>query len=126
MAGFSRISKNGWLFALLAAALGFMLWRTLLNKSFEPQALQHQPDFLNFAELEKFAQNSHPGWFLENKLERFWRTPLISNGTFGKEPHERHPDDPRLGRFLRVVTWNIEKSLEMENAITAFTDEKKF
>ena len=119
-----KILKNKWLLIFPALLLGFVLWRPFLQQVILTQ--EKQPDFLTFEELRKFARNPHPGWFLESKLKRFWETPLIHHEAFDNTPQTRHPEDPRLGRFLRVVSWNIEKSLEMQNAILAFTDEKKF
>lgn len=88
--------------------------------------LYQEPHFLTFDELRAFAQNPNPGRRLKKKLEKFWRTPIISNRAYyhGARPHR--PTDPKLGRYLRLVSWNIEKSYEMENAIKAFTSEEQF
>src|SRR5262245_28115841 len=85
-----------------------------------------KPSFLSFSELRKFAKNPHPGFFLEKKLESFWKTPIISNAAYysGIRPHR--PSDPQIGPYLRIVSWNIEKSIRMEDAITAFTPKAPF
>ncbi|MBI4388280.1 MAG: endonuclease/exonuclease/phosphatase family protein [Candidatus Omnitrophica bacterium] len=84
------------------------------------------PEFLSFQELKRLAENPEPSGLLEAKLKRFWKTPIISNEAYyrGAKPHR--PSEARLGRYLRVVTWNIEKSIHMDLAIKLFTDEKEF
>ena len=39
-------------------------------------------------------------------------------------PHK--PKDPKLGQYLRVVTWNIEKSYHSEAVIKLLTSENAF
>lgn len=89
--------------------------------------IKHQPpDFLTFNELKKFSANPHPGGYLERKLERFWKTPIISNAAYyqGSRPHR--PADSVLGPYLRVVSWNIEKSYRMKDAVAAFSSLEDF
>ena len=85
-----------------------------------------EPHFMSFEELQKLSENDHPGGALERKLERFWRTPIINNEAYyrGAKPHR--PADPNLGDYLRVVSWNIEKSYRVKEAIAAFSSEKDF
>ncbi|MBI4372535.1 MAG: hypothetical protein HY585_02260, partial [Candidatus Omnitrophica bacterium] len=92
----------------------------------QPVVRYQKPAFLTFKELKALSRNPKPGWFLGSKLERFWKTPVISNEAYygGAKPH--HPSDPKLGHYLRLVSWNIEKSYEMENAIAAFSSRHKF
>lgn len=94
---------------------------------FEPQFVRYQePEFLTFEELRILSRNAHPRGALEVKLERFWRTPIISNEAYyrGTRPHS--PQDPRLGKFLRLASWNIEKSYHAEAAIDLMTSREKF
>ncbi len=83
------------------------------------------PDFLTFAELRKLNE-PQPGYRLKKKLEKFWKTPLISNEAWfaGERPVKQK--DPKLGPVLRLASWNIEKSINMKEAVTAFTDEAAF
>jgi endonuclease/exonuclease/phosphatase family metal-dependent hydrolase len=89
--------------------------------------VRHQePHFLSFKELQKLSENDHPGGLLERKLERFWKTPMIDNEAYyrGSKPHR--PKDPNLGDYLRVASWNIEKSYHIKEAMTAFSSENDF
>ena len=86
----------------------------------------HAPEFLTYDELVTLSSNPSPGGKLGEKVEKLLNTPIISNEAFfrGAKPHR--PQDPQLGPFLRVVQWNIEKSMKMQQAIWAFTDEKAY
>ena len=84
------------------------------------------PSFLSFAELKILSVNPHPGWFLESRLKQFWRTPIISNEAYYRGTRPHRPSDRRLGRYLRLVSWNIEKSYHIQDAITAFSSPDSF
>lgn len=84
------------------------------------------PVFLTFDELKTFSQNPRPGVLLEQKLQEFWRTPIISNEAHYAGAKPLKPIDPRLGPYLRLVSWNIEKSVHMKDAITAFSSPDAF
>src|SRR3989344_2491259 len=115
--------KSSWkilVVVFIIAGGTFFLSRSITVNEFQ------QPEFLTFNELRKLSKNPHPGGLLELKLNRFWRTPIISNEAYrhGTRPHS--PSDPRLGHYLRLVSWNIEKSIYMENAIKAFSAADRF
>ncbi len=82
-------------------------------------------EFLSFEELKTLSQNPRPEGALKKKLEKFFRSPAINNQPFydGVTPHR--PNSPLLGPFLRVVTWNIEKSMEMPRVIEMMTNRAK-
>ena len=84
------------------------------------------PEFLTYNELVTLSNNPHPGGALEKKVEKLLNTPIVSNEAFFRGARPHRPKDPRLGPFLRVVQWNIEKSMKMQQAIWAFTDAKAF
>ena len=86
----------------------------------------HAPEWMTYDELVKLSSNPHPGGELEKKVETLLNTPIISNEAFFRGARPHRPTDPRLGPFLRVVQWNIEKSMKMQQAILAFTDAKAF
>ena len=79
-------------------------------------------DFPTYEELKSLSSNPHPKGKLESKLNRFFRHPIISNEAYysGTKPHR--PIDPRIGKLMRVTTWNIEKSMEMPRVIKMLTE----
>ncbi|MBI4358915.1 MAG: endonuclease/exonuclease/phosphatase family protein [Candidatus Omnitrophica bacterium] len=84
------------------------------------------PELLSFDELISLSKNPYPSGPLLIKLKKLWTTPIISNEAYyrGVRPPARR--NPELGPFLRVATWNIEKSFEVEGAIAVFTDRQKY
>lgn len=107
-------------FGLIAAGvIGFLIYSNRFIR-------RQEPDYLTFNELKQLSQNPHPRWLLKMKLDKFWKTPVINNQAYyqGKWP-PRHSEKP-LGPFLRLVTWNIEKSFHVEDAISVFSAGKNF
>lgn len=115
--------RNFYLKFLLGLA-GCFLFVVLFQST---QIIRYQePEFLTFNELKTLSKNPHPDGFLEMKLKRFWKTPIIDNTAYyaGIKPHR--PVDPKLGPYLRLVSWNIEKSLRMKDAIATFSNSNEF
>lgn len=103
----------------------------LLSLSFtfpsaEPFVKYQEPEFMTFEELKTLSRDPHPGGALEKKLERFWRTPVISNEAYYRGAKPLRPIHPLLGPSLRLVSWNIEKSFRMDDAVVAFTSAAGF
>ncbi|MBA2340825.1 MAG: endonuclease/exonuclease/phosphatase family protein [Pyrinomonadaceae bacterium] len=63
---------------------------------------------------------------LRVKLERLLTTPFVSNAASARGVKPLKPDTEGIGRFLRVVFWNIEQGLEYESIERAFADPEKF
>jgi endonuclease/exonuclease/phosphatase family metal-dependent hydrolase len=119
--------KSKAVFAVAAALAVAVFFLSIIHRPPLGGYVRYQePRFLSFEELKRLSQRPDRDWALKKKLVRFWTTPVISNEAFyeGARPHR--PQDPRLGPYLRVVSWNIEKSYEMENAIAAFSSREKF
>jgi endonuclease/exonuclease/phosphatase family metal-dependent hydrolase len=62
---------------------------------------------------------------LENKLNVLLTTPFVENSQVVKSPLS-FSKSARLGEFLRVAHWNIERGLEYEAIEAAFTSEERF
>ncbi|HLD70227.1 MAG TPA: endonuclease/exonuclease/phosphatase family protein, partial [Candidatus Omnitrophota bacterium] len=76
--------------------------------------------------LVKLSERPNPGGLLQRKLTNFFRTPIISNEAYYRGVRPHHPTDPRLGPYLRILSWNIEKSFHIQEAIQLLTSEDKF
>ena len=84
------------------------------------------PEYLTHDELVKLSSNPKPGGALGRKVEKLINTPFVSNEAAFRGASPKRPRDPSLGPFLRIVQWNIEKSMNMKEAIWAFKNEKEF
>ena len=83
-------------------------------------------EFLTFDELLSLSKNPDPSNPLAAKLYKFWRTPIISNEAYYEGVRAPVRTDSKLGRMLRVASWNIEKSLKLKEAIGLLTDSENF
>jgi len=90
---------------------------------------RHQrADFLTLTELKSLAMQPKPGGALEDKLRRFFSRPIISNEAWYRGKRPARAENESLGEFIRVATWNIEKSLrarEAAQALRSATDYEK-
>jgi endonuclease/exonuclease/phosphatase family metal-dependent hydrolase len=113
-------SVSGAVAALLSVSLA-------LPAAAAEKVIRYQaPEFLTFEELQALSANPYPTGRVRQKFEHLWTMPMISNEAYlaGARPHQ--PSSPQLGTFVRAVTWNIEQSRQMDQAIAAFTDEAAF
>lgn len=99
---------------------------TAESSSNTPYLRLRQPDFLTFDELKELGKDPTPEGPLGEKLETFWNTPVISNEAYYRGARPRNLESLELGPYIRTATWNIEKSLNMEDAIKIFSSEEKF
>jgi len=85
-----------------------------------------EPELLSYEELVSLSKNPYPSTNLQTKIDKLFTTPIISNEAYYSGVKPRNLRKAKLGPFIRLVSWNIEKSIGLEQAIVAFTDEVKF
>lgn len=89
-------------------------------------ATSTQTNFLTYPELSRLARNPEPGGYLGRKIERFWRTPIISNHAWNRGTLPQRPFNPHLGEFLRIGTWNVEKSIHIHDVAEVLASENAY
>ena len=84
------------------------------------------PTMLAYDELVTLGSRDQLDAELKDKLHALTTTPFVSNEAYfrGAQPHR--PELKRLGRALRVVTWNIERGLELDGIKLLFADPEEF
>ena len=116
-------SKRFWAIGIAGLVVLYFLTTFFYSQRF----IRYQaPEFLTFGELKKLYLDPHPGSWLGWKLFRFRTTPIISNEAYYAGVTPRHHQDPKLGPFLSLVSWNIEESLHVKNAIQVFASPDQF
>ncbi len=115
-----------WILAFFLSFLGPIPAHTEENNSNTPYLRLRQPDFLTFEELQELGKDPTPKGPLGEKLKAFWNTPVISNEAYYRGARPQNLENPELGPYIRTATWNIEKSLNMEDAIKIFSSDEKF
>lgn len=107
--------------------LKLFLWLFLPASVFAPANTYaaRSADFLSYAELRQLYENEKLPPPLESKLNLLLTRPFVKN-SFPNAAPVKLSRSRRLGEFLRVVHWNIERGLEFEAIEAVFKDEKKF
>jgi hypothetical protein len=84
------------------------------------------PPLLTWDELIQLYQQENLPAELRDKLGHLLTTPFVHNGPADQGRAPLKPQQPQMGRFLRVAEWNIERGLEFDAVRLAFTDARKF
>ncbi|HEY1403666.1 MAG TPA: endonuclease/exonuclease/phosphatase family protein [Pyrinomonadaceae bacterium] len=111
-----------------AVALKFLLlasFACLLN-AVPVDAQPPAPALLTHAELVQLYEQETPPADLQDKLQRLLTTPFVSNAASARGVRPLLPGAAKLGKFLRVVQWNIERGLEYEAIKRALSDAAGF
>ncbi len=84
------------------------------------------PTQLTYDELVTLGSTAQLDAALKDKLHALTSTPFISNEAYYRGAQPLRPELKGLGRTLRVVTWNIERGLELDGIILLFTNPEEF
>jgi len=82
------------------------------------------PEFFSFTELQQLYEVENLSEPLETKLQNLLTQPFVNNSFRTNAPRQLNKSE-KLGEFLRVVQWNIERGLEFEAILAAFESEEK-
>ena len=97
-----------------------------LTKVPEKYVRLQQPMMLTYDELVALGTSNKASGELGNKLHAITTTPFLSNEAYyrGAKPHR--PKLNQLGSSLRLVTWNIERGLELDGIKLLFANTEEF
>lgn len=88
---------------------------------------RHQePAFPTYDEALTLMDNPEPQGRLKSKLHALWRTPVIDNSAYLAGTRPVHASTPTLGNFLRVASWNIEKSFHVTSVAEALASQAAY
>jgi endonuclease/exonuclease/phosphatase family metal-dependent hydrolase len=85
-----------------------------------------QPPLLSYEELVTLSQQEAVDPTLAKKLQTLLTTPFINNEAYFSGIKPLRPDLKGLGPSLRLVEWNIERGLELDDIKLALTDREGF
>ena len=85
-----------------------------------------QPRMLTYDELVALGTSNKVSGGLGDKLHAITTTPFLSNEAYyhGAKPHR--PKLTQLGSSLRLLTWNIERGLELDGIKLLFANTEEF
>jgi len=87
---------------------------------------QQGAPLLTYRELIQLYKQDVPPRPLQLKLNHLLTTPFVSNQAAAAGRRPLKPVSTELGKFLRVAQWNIERGLEFDAVMLAFTDPRRF
>jgi len=87
---------------------------------------QGAPELLTYDELVRLSEAEEVPEALRAKVEGLRTTPFVSNDAAARGARPLKPRDAKLGRLVRVVSWNIERGLEYEAIEAAFGGPERF
>ena len=87
---------------------------------------QQGAPLLTYRELIQLYKQDVPPRPLQLKLNHLLTTPFVSNQAAAAGRRPLKPVSTEIGKFLRVAQWNIERGLEFDAVMLAFTDPRRF
>jgi hypothetical protein len=85
-----------------------------------------QPPLLNYLELVTLSEQESVDPALESKVQTLLTTPFIDNEAYFNGTKPFRPDLKGLGPSLRLVEWNIERGLELDEIKLLLSDKQGF
>jgi len=85
-----------------------------------------QPPLLTYSELVELGEHETVDPALQEKLHTLLTTPFINNEAYFEGVKPLRPNLDGMGPCLRVVMWNIERGIELDNIRLALTDKPAF
>src|ERR1700733_2165187 len=100
---------------------------TALAQNVAPEYIRtSQPSFLTYPELVALSQQEVIEPALAGKLNTLLTTPFVNNEAYFGGMKPLRPDLNGRGPSLRLVEWNIERGLELDDIKLLMTDKKAF
>ena len=84
------------------------------------------PELFSYDELVELGTVDDVRQPLKAKLDSVLTTPFISNEAYYNGTRPLRPDIPGLGPSLRVVMWNIERGVRLDDIEALFRDREEF
>jgi endonuclease/exonuclease/phosphatase family metal-dependent hydrolase len=103
----------------------FLLFACLLYTPASAREYSSAPNFFTYAELTTLYERETLAPPMEAKLNRLLRIPFVDNSRSLAAP-TRFSQSARLGDFLRVAHWNIERGIEYAAVEAVFGGEEQF
>lgn len=82
-------------------------------------------DYLNYSELVKLSKCENIDKQLKNKVKFILNNPIINN-TIQPKSHIELKNNPKIGKYIRVSSWNINRSFNADNIKKLLSDPDSF
>jgi endonuclease/exonuclease/phosphatase family metal-dependent hydrolase len=97
------------------------------NEPSEPAITRSsQPSLLSYTELVALGEKEEVDPALQGKLDQLLTTPFVNNEAYFAGTKPLRPDPHGAGPSLRLVFWNIERGLNLDDIKLLLTDKQGF
>jgi endonuclease/exonuclease/phosphatase family metal-dependent hydrolase len=96
------------------------------NDGFPGFIVYSSPDLLRFEEMVEASKSAEPPPAILSRLETILATPIISNEAYLAGAQPRLAKSDKLGAFIRVGQWNIQRGDNIEDIKTALAAPDQF
>ena len=86
----------------------------------------YSPELLTNKELESLLRNKDKVTETSQKADRLFSSAFVDNSHYRSNGIPKHNVHPLLGPSIRLSTWNIEKSIHVNEVAQALSSEKNF
>src|SRR5688500_12619123 len=114
-----RFALNGRAGRFRGSAFVTIIFFALALAAVEAASAQNGPPLFSHEELVRLYEEETLSEPLVAKLRTLLTTPFVDNSATARGVRPLKPASPRLGRFLRVAQWNIERGIEVEAVAAA-------
>jgi Endonuclease/Exonuclease/phosphatase family len=111
---------------VLVLILTLCSWASAQNQQAVDYTRSSQPPLLSYQELVALSQQQMVEPPLAAKLHTLFTTPFVNNEAYFSGIKPLRPDLKSMGASLRLVEWNIERGVELEDIKLAMTDKQAF
>jgi endonuclease/exonuclease/phosphatase family metal-dependent hydrolase len=111
---------------ILILALVFNMGVTAQNSPGPVATRSAEPALLNYDELVTLYENEKVDPALTQKLDALLTTPFVNNEASSNGTKPLRPDLEGVGPSLRLVQWNIERGIELDEIKLALSDKQGF
>jgi endonuclease/exonuclease/phosphatase family metal-dependent hydrolase len=111
---------------VLVLILTLCSWASAQNQQAVDYTRSSQPPLLSYQELVTLSQQDTVEPSLAAKLHTLFTTPFVNNEAYFSGIKPLRPDLKSMGASLRLVEWNIERGVELEDIKLAMTDKQAF
>jgi hypothetical protein len=111
---------------VLVLILTLCSWASAQNDQAPDYARSSQPPLLNYQELVTLSQQETVEAPLAAKMHTLFTTPFVNNEAYFSGTKPLRPDLKGMGPSFRLVEWNIERGVELDDIKLAMTDKQAF
>lgn len=123
--GFKTFRPKRWRFTLIHVCACLLLLGVSSKLAHLEGQREVRPKFFTYDELIQLSEQEPLPDALQERLQALRTTPFVSNDASARGVRPVKPNSSKLGKSLRVASWNIERGLKFDAIRAAFLGPKQ-